>query len=78
MQRSLNAGNEWSLDPPSPMKRSSSLRKGGDDSVSPNEYSPGLLDLHSFDTELVPEVESHFLDRSSCFLWSLKPVVGLE
>ena len=62
LQRSLNAGNEWSLDPPSPMKRSSSLRKAGDDSISPNEYSPGLLDLHSFDTELVPEVESPFLD----------------
>lgn len=56
LQRSLNAGNEWSLDPPSPMKRSSSLRKAGDDSISPNEYSPGLLDLHSFDTELVPEI----------------------
>ncbi|CAA0837244.1 ATP binding microtubule motor family protein [Striga hermonthica] len=31
-------------------------RKNGDDQVSPNEYSPGLLDLHSFDTELLSEV----------------------
>ncbi|XP_050218630.1 kinesin-like protein KIN-13B isoform X2 [Mercurialis annua] len=36
--------------------RSSSLRKNGDDYVSPGELSPGLLDLHSFDTELLSEV----------------------
>lgn len=35
--------------------RSSSQRKNGDD-VSPSELSPGLLDLHSFDTELLPEM----------------------
>lgn len=29
----------------------------GDDQVSPSEFSPGLLDLHSFDTELLPEVK---------------------
>ena len=23
---------------------------------SPNEFNPGLLDFHSFDTELLPEV----------------------
>ena len=26
---------------------------GGDE---PSEFSPGLLDLHAFDTELIPEV----------------------
>lgn len=26
------------------------------DQASPNESSPGLLDLHSFDTELLPTV----------------------
>lgn len=36
--------------------RSWSLRKYGEDQVSPSELSPGLLDLHSFDTELLPEV----------------------
>lgn len=35
--------------------RSSSQRRNGDD-VSPSELSPGLLDLHSFDTELLPEM----------------------
>ncbi|GMI81251.1 hypothetical protein like AT3G16060 [Hibiscus trionum] len=36
--------------------RSSSLRKNSDEYVSPSELSPGLLDLHSFDTELLSEV----------------------
>ncbi|MFQ6638382.1 hypothetical protein Gotur_014833 [Gossypium turneri] len=38
--------------------RSSSLRKNSDEYVSPSELSPGLLDLHSLDTELLPEVPS--------------------
>ncbi|KAF2304863.1 hypothetical protein GH714_039203 [Hevea brasiliensis] len=47
-----------SMDPLTPpvCSRSSSMRKIGDDYVSPSELSPGLLDLHSFDTELLPEV----------------------
>lgn len=39
--------------------RSSSLRRYGDDLLSPSELSTGLLDLHSFDTELLPEVFAH-------------------
>ncbi|XP_022749806.1 kinesin-like protein KIN-13B isoform X2 [Durio zibethinus] len=35
--------------------RSSSMRKNSDEYMSPSELSPGLLDLHSFDTELLPE-----------------------
>lgn len=34
-----------------------SRRKNGEELVSPNESSPGLLDLHSFDTELLSEVD---------------------
>ncbi|XWS19004.1 hypothetical protein CRYUN_Cryun32bG0093300 [Craigia yunnanensis] len=34
--------------------RPSNPRKNGDE--SPSEFSPGLLDLHSFDTELLPEM----------------------
>ncbi|XWS69879.1 hypothetical protein CRYUN_Cryun03dG0001800 [Craigia yunnanensis] len=41
---------------PSVCSGSSSLRKNNDEYVSPSELSPGLLDLHSFDTELLPEV----------------------
>eukprot|EP00257_Ricinus_communis_P024850 XP_025012264.1 kinesin-like protein KIN-13B isoform X1 [Ricinus communis] len=41
---------------PSVCSRSSSLRKNADDYVLPSEFSPGLLDLHSFDTELLSEV----------------------
>lgn len=37
--------------------RPSSQRKSGEE--SPSELSPGLLDLHSFDTELLPEVVRH-------------------
>ncbi|GKV11769.1 hypothetical protein SLEP1_g22991 [Rubroshorea leprosula] len=48
-----------SPDPESPpvSSRSSSLRKNGDEHVLPSEFSPGLLDLHSFDTELLPEMQ---------------------
>lgn len=60
VQRSVNGGgSEVSGDPSTPpvISRSSSMRKnGGDDNTSPSEFSPGLLDLHSFDTELLPEV----------------------
>ncbi|GMQ06548.1 hypothetical protein CsSME_00051090 [Camellia sinensis var. sinensis] len=60
VQRSVNGGgSEVPGDPSTPpvISRSSSMRKnGGDDYTSPSEFSPGLLDLHSFDTELLPEV----------------------
>ncbi|KAI7987741.1 Kinesin-like protein KIN-13B [Camellia lanceoleosa] len=60
VQRSVNGGgSEVSGDPSTPpvISRSSSMRKnGGDDYTLPSEFSPGLLDLHSFDTELLPEV----------------------
>uniref|UniRef100_A0A2P2JHT7 Kinesin-like protein n=1 Tax=Rhizophora mucronata TaxID=61149 RepID=A0A2P2JHT7_RHIMU len=47
-----------STDPSTPplCSRSSSLRKSRDDYLSPSDLSPGLLDLHSFDTELLTEV----------------------
>lgn len=55
VQRGYGA-NEFYMEPSTPPmnSRSSSLRKNGED--SPSEFSPGLLDLHSFDTELIPEV----------------------
>ena len=56
LQRSLNSGNDFPLDPPSPLNSSRALRKTGDDGIVQNEYSPGLLDLHSFDTDLISEV----------------------
>lgn len=51
------SGSELGSDPSTPplASRSSSLRKNADDVLS-----PGLLDLHSFDTELLPEVVSLF------------------
>lgn len=39
---------------PSTPPGNSRARKNGES--SPSEFSPGLLDLHSFDTELLPEV----------------------
>ncbi|XP_021741539.1 kinesin-like protein KIN-13B [Chenopodium quinoa] len=58
-----NSGLEFPLDPPSPLNssRSSSLRKTGDDGGLLNEISPGLLDIHSFDTELIPEMPARNL-----------------
>ncbi|KAM5547735.1 kinesin-like protein KIN-13B [Rosa sericea] len=56
----LNRNNQRSGNEKSPeasatpiVSRSSSMRRLGDDRV---EFSPGLLDLHSFDTELLPEM----------------------
>ncbi|KAK1417327.1 hypothetical protein QVD17_26454 [Tagetes erecta] len=46
-------------DASTPSSRSSSFTKYGNvEQVSPTEFSPGLLDLHSFDTELLTEVHS--------------------
>ncbi|XWS20305.1 hypothetical protein CRYUN_Cryun31cG0089100 [Craigia yunnanensis] len=56
VQRGFNTGNDFFTEPttPSVSSRPSSQRKNGED--SPSEFSPGLLDLHSFDTELLPEM----------------------
>ncbi|KAF5726885.1 hypothetical protein HS088_TW22G00570 [Tripterygium wilfordii] len=67
-QRGFNGVNEFYTEPASPPVNSRSLnqRKNGED--SPNEFSPGLLDLHSFDTELLPEMQLPGLhDGSSIF-----------
>ncbi|XP_059638119.1 kinesin-like protein KIN-13B [Cornus florida] len=63
VQRSVigGGGDEVSTDPLSPLgcSRSSSMRKtASGEQVSPSALSSGLLDLHSFDTELLPEVSS--------------------
>lgn len=42
----------WKLQDFGHRSRSSSLRKIGDD-----QFSPGLFDLHSFDTDLLPELK---------------------
>ncbi|XP_057247032.1 kinesin-like protein KIN-13B [Beta vulgaris subsp. vulgaris] len=47
-QRGLTSGNEFPLDPPSPLNSS-----------RVPSLSPGLLDLHAFDTELIPEMPIH-------------------
>ena len=58
-QRNFHGGSEFSTEP------SPNQRKNGEDPESPSRFSPGLLDLNSFDTELLPEVgllpiEVHF------------------
>ena len=58
-QRSFN---EYCLDPSTP-PRSYAVKKNGngygEEDDSPRDFSPGLLDLHSFDTELLPQVIVH-------------------
>lgn len=56
VQRGSNAGNDFFMEPTTPPFSSlpSSQRKNGEE--SPSDFSPGLLDLHSFVTELLPEV----------------------
>ncbi|KAH9714370.1 kinesin-like protein KIN-13B [Citrus sinensis] len=64
----FGGGNEFYMEPSTPpvSSRPSSQRKSGEQ--SPNEFSPGLLDLHSFDTELLPEMPVPGLyDSSSLF-----------
>ncbi|XP_052182840.1 kinesin-like protein KIN-13B [Diospyros lotus] len=55
--RSFNGGIEYFTEPSTPPgnSRPFSHRKNGEDPDSPGGFSPGLLDLHSFDTELLPE-----------------------
>lgn len=58
MQRSFNDVGSTDASTPQPRSRSSSMRKNADEMFLPSHYSPGLLDLHSLDTELLPEVGS--------------------
>jgi kinesin family member 2/24 len=44
-----------SWEPATPIQ-SNNNRSIIEDEFSPNEMSPGLLDLHSFDTDLLPKV----------------------
>ncbi|KAJ4958549.1 hypothetical protein NE237_025660 [Protea cynaroides] len=69
VQRNVNGENDFSLEPSTPPldSRSSSLRKNGDDQMSPGEISPGILDLHSFDTELLPDSQLHHAARDRSF-----------
>ncbi|KAL7140104.1 hypothetical protein ABFS83_09G099100 [Erythranthe nasuta] len=53
-QRTYSGGSDLFAEPLTPPENS--RRKNGEEQVSPNEYSPGLLDLHSFDTELLTEI----------------------
>ncbi|EOA30012.1 hypothetical protein CARUB_v10013116mg [Capsella rubella] len=65
-QRGFNGGNDFFGEPTTPQygARPTNQRKNNDES----EFSPGLLDLHSFDTELLPEIPvSSQLDGPSLF-----------
>ena len=55
---SFTGGSEFLLEPSTPPdnSRPSSRRKNGEDPESPSGFSPGLLDLQSFNTELLSEV----------------------
>ena len=63
-QRTFSGGSDIFTEPLTPPAANLRRRNGEEDGVSPNEYSPGLLDLHSFDTELLPEVH-FFLQQNS-------------
>lgn len=58
-QRITNAGGNADAFNPSACSRSSSFTKyGSGEEVSLSEFSPGLLDLHAIDSELLTEVQS--------------------
>ena len=55
VQRSFSGGNDYyNVETFTPPKK-----KNGREEDSPGDFSPGLLDLHSFDTELLPEVTNY-------------------
>ncbi|XP_073140761.1 kinesin-like protein KIN-13B [Henckelia pumila] len=54
-QRTYGGGTDFLSEPLTP-PGNPRQRKNGEEPVSLNEYSPGLLDLHSFDTELLSEM----------------------
>ncbi|XP_030541783.2 kinesin-like protein KIN-13B [Rhodamnia argentea] len=58
--RSLLSSNPGT---PPVYSRSSSLRRNEDDQTSHGLLGSGLLDLHSFDTELLPQVSSNLYDE---------------
>ncbi|XP_030970859.1 kinesin-like protein KIN-13B isoform X1 [Quercus lobata] len=81
-QRGFNGGNEFLLEPSTPPGPGNSRSRknngggggggGGEDSPG-GDFSPGLLDLHSFDTELLPEMPvSGLYDGASLY----RPVRG--
>lgn len=57
-QKGVKGGGDEDPSSLLPSSKSSSLKRSGgiEEDMSMDELSPGLLDLHSFDTELVPEV----------------------
>jgi len=60
--RSFNGGNEYYMEPSTPPGgyRASMQKKNGEDLSG--DFSPGLLDLQSFDTELLPPEVVIFLN----------------
>ncbi|CAL1400270.1 unnamed protein product [Linum trigynum] len=61
-QRGFNGGAELYTEPSTPpvSSRQTGQRKSGVE--SPTEFSPGILELHSFDTELLPEFQKCTID----------------
>ena len=63
-QRGFNGGNEFLLEPSTPPRPGNSRSRKNNGGASGRgskdliggDFSPGLLDLHSFDIELLPEV----------------------
>ncbi|KAL5729277.1 Kinesin-like protein KIN-13B [Ranunculus cassubicifolius] len=59
MQRSINGGSDLFSEPLTPPNR-----RNGEEMLIPTELSPGILDLHSIDTELLSEVPAMYESSS--------------
>lgn len=53
-QRTFSGSSDLFAEPLTPPESARGQRRNGGDDA--NEFSPGLLDLHAFDTELIPEM----------------------
>ncbi|XP_015938475.1 kinesin-like protein KIN-13B [Arachis duranensis] len=68
VQRSFSGGSDYYYD----AEASALPKKKYGEEVSPADFSPGLLDIHSFDTELLPEMPAS--DVSDATLY--QPTLG--
>lgn len=67
-QRTFSGGSDLFAEPLTPPANSRAQRKNG--AEEPSEISPGLLDLHAFDTELIPEVSFLHFTLKNVILFS--------
>ncbi|KAI7729836.1 hypothetical protein M8C21_029439, partial [Ambrosia artemisiifolia] len=73
-QRSVSGGTDLFAEPLTPPSRKKNSGGGGGGGDETNGYSPGLLDLHSFDTELISELYAGIAKDFRAILENMIPI----